>query len=469
MAALKDEGIPLRLEDIARSLVPDGENAATLYQEVFQVRFARLDPRKGSDLRSLAPLGMAGLSQDELGLLEEYVHAPQNTDVTECRELLRRPKVQEALDIFERASRRPECVFPVRWQDGFDMAFGGAFPHLNKAHSAAVIVASWALLLAGEQRTDEALDWCETGLRMCTHFAGEPSAPARRHSLRMLVVVEAALTHLLCHGDVSSSEVRRFDDRLQELEAVQRVACRATFRQAVAVLGGYYEDLHERPASAYPLVHMIVLIDTWIGQDSDAPVLPQIGAWIYCSRLARPLHKLDHLRFLRWMHATVSLSKLPYRESAAAHQSLNEEMTAASSRPSCIPNGLQLVFPVAIFVDPAYLMCNKYGDLTLTRDVTSAEIGLLRVALALKAHKYEHGTYPPDLGDLESGLLEPLPKDPFSGKRFVYQRQAEGFRLYSIGPNLVDDGGSEVKHTYRQHWVLDLLDKRGDVILACAE
>jgi len=264
IAALKDKAIPLRLEDITRNPVPDEQNAATLYQKVFQVRFARLDPRDGWDFRSLAPPGMAGLSQDELGILRRYVQAPQNADVTKCRELLRRPEVQEALDIFERASRRPQCIFPVRWQDGLDMAFGSAFPHLKKAQSAAVIVAAWALLLASEQRIDEALDWCETGLRMCTHFASEPSAPARKQSHRMLLVVGAALTRLLCERDVSPAEARRFDERFRRLDAVQRAACTATIRQSIAILGGYYEDLHERPASAYPLVHAIVLIDTWM-------------------------------------------------------------------------------------------------------------------------------------------------------------------------------------------------------------
>ncbi len=461
IAALKDEGIPLRLEDITRSPVPDEQNAATLYQKVFQVRFARVDLRD-----AFAPPGMAGLSRDELHILGRYVQAPQNADVAKCRELLRRPEVQEALDIFQRASRRPECVFPVRWQDGFDMAFGSAFPHLEKAQSAAVIVAAWALLLASEQRIDEALDWCATGLRMCTHFASEPSAPARKQSHRMLLVVGAALTRVLCDTDVSPSEARRFDEHLRRLDAVQRAACRATLSQSVAILGGYYEDLHERPASAYPLVHAIVLISTWMAQDSDAPVLPQIGAWIYCSRLARPLHKLDHLRFLRWMHAIVSLSKLPYRETAAAHQSLDEEMTAASSGASWIPNGLQLVFPVAILVDPACLMCNEYGDLTLTRDVTGAEIGLLRVALALKAHKYEHGSYPSDLYSLQSGLQEQLPEDPFSGKRFVYQRQAEGFKLYSIGQDLMDSGGQPGEER-RYHY--NYPDRDFDIIWQCAK
>ena len=70
-----------------------------------------------------------------------------------------------------------------------------------------------------------------------------------------------------------------------------------------------------------------------------------------------------------------------------------------------------------------------------------AKIGLCRIALALKAYKYEHGAYPETLDQLERTLDWELPEDPFSGEDFVYQRQAEGFKLYSIGQDLKDSGG----------------------------
>jgi len=159
----------------------------------------------------------------------------------------------------------------------------------------------------------------------------------------------------------------------------------------------------------------------------------------------------------------IDLSKLPYRETAAAYQSLDEEMNAADLGPSWIPTFLAVRLPMPFSIMLATLMCPSYVNLTLTRDVTSAEIALWRVALALKAHKYEHGSYPSDLYSLQSSLQELLPEDPFSGKRFVYQRQAEGFKLHSIGPDLADNGGNQ------EIMVLKLLDRRGDIILTCAE
>ena len=45
------------------------------------------------------------------------------------------------------------------------------------------------------------------------------------------------------------------------------------------------------------------------------------------------------------------------------------------------------------------------------------------------------------LKELKSKVGWTLPDDPFSGKSFVYKQTAHGFRLYSLGANLRDDGG----------------------------
>jgi hypothetical protein len=59
----------------------------------------------------------------------------------------------------------------------------------------------------------------------------------------------------------------------------------------------------------------------------------------------------------------------------------------------------------------------------------------------LKAYKSRYGSYPKDLGELRSKLGWEIPVDPFSGKGFIYSKKGGGFFLYSIGPNLKDDGG----------------------------
>ena len=63
--------------------------------------------------------------------------------------------------------------------------------------------------------------------------------------------------------------------------------------------------------------------------------------------------------------------------------------------------------------------------------------------LALQRYRAETGSYPDHLSRLvQAGYLPAIPMDSFSDGPLVYQRAADGFLLYSVGNNFVDDGGT---------------------------
>ena len=64
---------------------------------------------------------------------------------------------------------------------------------------------------------------------------------------------------------------------------------------------------------------------------------------------------------------------------------------------------------------------------------------LLYTALRLEAYRKARGRYPASLKDLGNS---PYFIDPFSNKPFVYRPQGNGYVLYSLGPNSIDDGGT---------------------------
>lgn len=72
-----------------------------------------------------------------------------------------------------------------------------------------------------------------------------------------------------------------------------------------------------------------------------------------------------------------------------------------------------------------------------------AELQLARVALGLAAFKADRGAYPATLADLSPAYLPDVPTDPFTDAPFVYARTEGGYRLYSVGPNMKDDGGTD--------------------------
>ncbi|MBI4663098.1 MAG: hypothetical protein HY735_30185 [Verrucomicrobia bacterium] len=70
-----------------------------------------------------------------------------------------------------------------------------------------------------------------------------------------------------------------------------------------------------------------------------------------------------------------------------------------------------------------------------------ARLRLLIVHLALQSYKAELACYPNKLSELIPKYLRALPKDPFGGEDLVYSPDSVAYRLYSLGPDLKDDGG----------------------------
>jgi hypothetical protein len=75
-------------------------------------------------------------------------------------------------------------------------------------------------------------------------------------------------------------------------------------------------------------------------------------------------------------------------------------------------------------------------------DRATTTLALTQLAAALTVYRAEHGQYPDRLEQLVPNVIGELPVDLYHAKQFVYQRDAEGYLLYSTGPNGIDDGGS---------------------------
>ncbi len=63
------------------------------------------------------------------------------------------------------------------------------------------------------------------------------------------------------------------------------------------------------------------------------------------------------------------------------------------------------------------------------------------VALAVLRFERKHGRMPESLNDLVGEFLTQIPHDPVDGQPLRYLRQSDGFLVYSVGANQVDDGG----------------------------
>jgi hypothetical protein len=76
-----------------------------------------------------------------------------------------------------------------------------------------------------------------------------------------------------------------------------------------------------------------------------------------------------------------------------------------------------------------------------SHDRLQTNADLVRIGLALARSKAKTGDYPQTLAELSPHMLATIPVDAFAGTPFVYKKTTNGYWLYSIGNNQIDEQG----------------------------
>lgn len=85
-----------------------------------------------------------------------------------------------------------------------------------------------------------------------------------------------------------------------------------------------------------------------------------------------------------------------------------------------------------------------FNHLTHEKICSKEELKNLRkIAWALAMHRKDRGDYPETLAQLTPTYLAVLPDDLFTGAAHHYRKTPDGYLLYSVGPNRIDNSGSE--------------------------
>jgi hypothetical protein len=90
-----------------------------------------------------------------------------------------------------------------------------------------------------------------------------------------------------------------------------------------------------------------------------------------------------------------------------------------------------------------------FGRAVWSRDRATAGVGTAQIAVALKAYRFEHDSYPRSLAELEAAGWK-LPLDPFGGKAYRYRRDGRGFVVWSLGPDMDDDNAARDYDAYNE-------------------
>jgi len=323
----------------------------------------------------------------------------------------------------------PRCDFKLDWSKGFHLTF----PQYSELRNCSRLLALQSLLLLHQGRVDEALEVCRANLRV-TNAADDPTLNGQSLQYEIIGVACKSLGAVLRESHPSAARCSSLVHEIADTDLVAGYVGALEGQRATVI--ALFEKLRVSRNPAKDTGHLLRQPTT-----SDKPAsrrrvkLAPFWRWMIAS---------DELTYLQLMERTIRQASLPYRRAVRIHPSVEE---SAKHLPK---------MPPRLFTA---MLVPAYTHIHLTRDRAIASLGLAEIALLLKAYRAGHGRYPVSLPQLAAANDRPLPTDPFSGKPFVYRREGQGFLIYSCGPNLKDDHGTQPPPDKRDE---------GDIVMRCA-
>jgi hypothetical protein len=401
-ARLEAAGYPMSLNELAPGPVPDDQNAAVLYQQVFRVDF-----ETGENDNAFSKI---------TGSAAVYDYYSGDIGPAAVRPVLTSPRAQQALDLLRRGSLRAECAFPIDW-DQHQLI---RFPHYAQFREAARWLSAAAKLDANDGRLDDAAEWTETSLRMSEHLAREP-------------VLIGQLVVIALHAIALEGAEQAFSDQpAPSPEAVHDL------QQLIRSID--LERSMKRAMRGEAAIRVDMARDVVANNETAREMLASLASNSYLSdRHSRVLSLYPHpiMRPMRNADAVACLQEAE-QSFLAAEGKPRTRQPPAHKMPGLLGEiGIPGTLPLVRMISYLGYYDKAWEKVTFTQ----THLELLDIALELKLYKARHGQYPATLAEIEPTFGRALPEDPYANAPLIYRREGEGFVLYSFGQDGDDDGG----------------------------
>jgi len=378
IALIRSRGEPVTMKDLAAPKVPDTRNAAVVYEQAFRLMGT---PPMQSAISCVQGFDCATAGSAEWSGLAKAVAV-----------------LKPLRALAEEAQRRPVCVFEKdwsRWQDVY-------FPENSHIRSLAKYLAADAMVSAHAEQMSEAARALELAYRM--DGALEDGQMIICHLVRASVaaICHDALRACLAEGSFDRASLVRLS------EAIHKIDPRPGFVRAMR---------GERVDGMWMFHHMRV----WASDEyCTLGGYPTIYEDNY---LLRPLRNLDEAAYLRLMRRAIGTAGMTRREMASRglHPVDERDFPRYATLAACLTT----------------LDSRICGAM----DKMLAQLALAQAVIALEVYGCRFAGYPASLEEAEQELRRGIPKDPYSGQSLIYARTRTGFRLYSLGQDMDNDGG----------------------------
>jgi hypothetical protein len=410
LAALHAEAGALALS-VAPARVPESENAAPLYRQASEA----LTPGKSLP--------------KEYDRWEDWYAADSKSFNAQDPQLEQFLKERTGLvQLLHEAANKPACVLDLDY-DG--RLISEILPELQNWRTPARFLALHARYETARGNPHAALQDVDALFKLARHCGDEPLLISLLLGIALEQTAAESLQNVLTTASLTAEDLESL--KIDEFTSWQKQFQRA-FRMEEVLQMSFLE-----------LYASGNLPQT--SENNHGPAVPQMPAPM--AQVFRIFSlQADQETQRRICEEFRKLVALPYYQAAAKWEDLNRDEQFLL-RPSGIISYL------SVLTLPALSSAHR----SVARGDALHATAVL--ALALERYHAKHGRFPDQLDELTPEFLVLSPLDPFDGKPMKYKRTEHGVIVYSIGPDMIDDGGQPIDETQKE--------RKGDVVFELPE
>jgi hypothetical protein len=393
-ANLEKAGRPMNRADVIPAKIPDTENAAPLYESAIMLLKAQPAPEKNL-LEYLGDLSEKFMKDDL---------AAGKCD--ELQQLVQRESVALALSIVEQGTQRRSCRFDHDYDAGIYMLL----THLAEMRHLARILATHVCFEARTGSPESAWGRVPAQLRLADALLNEPVIVSQLVRIRTIELVCRTIRKLCEIAPPTEQQSRDIASVLESFDSVRPLVFAIDSERLL--FGEWVFNLPKRKLLKEP--DILDWSDDFLGVVK-----------IYF----KPTFLADRAAYLRIMQEYAQQFERP--SSREEMQALEERIETESER-----------YPLTRVLTPGMNRVKQIHNQML------AELRIVRTGLALLQYKQTEDAFPATLEAIGLGDI----KDPFSDGPLLYRSHADGFILYSVGPDRKDNGGQPKQENLNEDW-----------------
>ncbi len=325
---------------------------------------------------------------------------------------------QDVVREIRQLSERGGPVYPLDFSKGLAMDL----PHLAPMRECARLLRADAIIKAMEGNKTEAFEDVIAGMKLGEALKQEPVLISQFVRIAMNGILSSGLQVSLEGADLSPEQTRRL------MMQIARGRDRRAFADSLA--GELHMGLQIFSGLREPNPAKRDAFDLAFYLGAGAPdTIDELIRDFYRSPLGRPWLNMDEAAYADLIGRLCSAAEQPYYEAAPEMNQI--EMDFSSLAPTRVLSDRLIPGLMRAYESQAR---------------HEAILDLMQMGILVEQHHARTGSYPESLDAIAPEFGGSLPVDPFTGNPYLYQPSDDGFLLYSIGQNLIDDGGT---HEFR--------------------